>query len=100
MKTRILHIILVLGLLLSVASAPAISVEATPSPPSKPMADKVIFFSADGMRPDLMALYAFTGAMPTYRNLWLRVRDELPKKGRAATTPSVVGRPDAPGGVR
>ena len=29
-----------------------------------------------------------TGEMPTYRNLWLRVRDELPKKGRAATAPS------------
>jgi len=29
-----------------------------------------------------------TGEMPTYRNLWLRVREELPKKGRTATAPS------------
>jgi len=69
MKTRILHIIIVFGLL-SVASAPAVSIGAMPPPP-KPIAEKVIFFSADGMRPDLMALYAFTGAMPTYRNLML-----------------------------
>jgi type III restriction enzyme len=28
-----------------------------------------------------------TGETPTYRDLWLRVRDELPKKGRRAPTP-------------
>jgi 2',3'-cyclic-nucleotide 2'-phosphodiesterase (5'-nucleotidase family)/predicted AlkP superfamily phosphohydrolase/phosphomutase len=34
-----------------------------------PQAKKVIFFSADGMRPDLMERYASKGLMPTYRDL-------------------------------
>jgi 2',3'-cyclic-nucleotide 2'-phosphodiesterase (5'-nucleotidase family)/predicted AlkP superfamily pyrophosphatase or phosphodiesterase len=38
-----------------------------PSP--LPQAKKVIFFSADGMRPDLMERYADKGLMPTYRDL-------------------------------
>jgi type III restriction enzyme len=29
-----------------------------------------------------------TGDLPTYRNLWLRIRDHLPKKGRGATAPT------------
>jgi 2',3'-cyclic-nucleotide 2'-phosphodiesterase (5'-nucleotidase family) len=40
-----------------------------PPPPSKPTADKVIFFSSDGMRPDLMEGYAAGGFMPTYADL-------------------------------
>ena len=32
-------------------------------------ADKVIFFSSDGMRPDLMERYASEGAMPTYADM-------------------------------
>jgi 2',3'-cyclic-nucleotide 2'-phosphodiesterase (5'-nucleotidase family)/predicted AlkP superfamily pyrophosphatase or phosphodiesterase len=34
-----------------------------------PHAEKVIFFSSDGMRPDLMERYADKGLMPTYRRL-------------------------------
>lgn len=39
------------------------------SPPTKPTASSVVFFSADGMRPDLMEKYAAQGVMPTYAKL-------------------------------
>lgn len=35
-----------------------------------------------------------TGAMPTYRDLWLRIRDDLPKKGAKALKPA--GEPHLP----
>jgi 2',3'-cyclic-nucleotide 2'-phosphodiesterase (5'-nucleotidase family)/predicted AlkP superfamily phosphohydrolase/phosphomutase len=35
----------------------------------RPKAEKVILFSSDGMRPDLMERYARKGLMPTYRDL-------------------------------
>jgi len=37
---------------------------------------------------------AMTGEMPTYRNLWYRIRDDLPKKGRG--TQAVTGEPKLP----
>ncbi len=37
--------------------------------PSKPTADRVVLFSSDGMRPDLMEKFAAQGAMPTYAAL-------------------------------
>lgn len=40
--------------------------------PGKPSAEKVIFFAADGMRPDLMEKYAMEGVMPTYADLLAR----------------------------
>ncbi len=69
MRTRVLHIIVALGLLLSLVSAPAISVGAAPLAPARPAASKVVFFASDGMRPDLMEKYAAAGAMPTYQSL-------------------------------
>ena len=39
------------------------------SPPTKPAASGVVFFAADGMRPDLMEKYAAQGVMPTYAKL-------------------------------
>src|SRR5512135_2198734 len=71
MKTRVLHSIVALGLLLSLVSAPAISAVAAPlaSGTSAPTATKVVFFASDGMRPDLMEKYAAQGAMPTYTAL-------------------------------
>lgn len=38
----------------------------------KPTADRVVLFSSDGMRPDLMERYAAAGAMPTYAELMRR----------------------------
>jgi 2',3'-cyclic-nucleotide 2'-phosphodiesterase (5'-nucleotidase family)/predicted AlkP superfamily phosphohydrolase/phosphomutase len=40
-----------------------------PPAPAKPSAQSVIFFTADGMRPDLMESYAAKGAMPAYASL-------------------------------
>ncbi|MDD3135970.1 MAG: DEAD/DEAH box helicase family protein [Methanoregula sp.] len=37
---------------------------------------------------------SMTGALPTYRNIWIRIRDELPKKGRR--TEAVTGEPVLP----
>src|SRR5574341_1110959 len=68
MKTKLFHLILALGLLLAAAYVPAPRVMAAASP-SKPTAQKVIFFSSDGMRPDLMEQYVAEGEMPTYATL-------------------------------
>ncbi len=43
--------------------------EATKAVATKPSTQKVIMFSSDGMRPDLMQRYAAAGAMPTYQAL-------------------------------
>jgi len=37
---------------------------------------------------------SMTGALPTYRNIWMRIRDELPKKGRR--TNAISGEPVLP----
>ncbi|GAB6284902.1 MAG: DEAD/DEAH box helicase family protein [Methanoregula sp.] len=37
---------------------------------------------------------SMTGALPTYRNIWIRIRDDLPKKGRR--TEAVTGEPVLP----
>ena len=37
---------------------------------------------------------AMTGEQPTYRDLWLRIREELPKKGRA--TEAIAAQPNLP----
>ncbi len=51
-------------LVLMVASGAATATSA-----AKPSADRFLFFSSDGMRPDLMQTYANQGAMPTYAQL-------------------------------
>ena len=63
---RVIPFLVVVALLLSPLSLLAAPVQ---SPSSKPSAEKVIFFAADGMRPDLMEKYASQGAMPTYADL-------------------------------
>jgi type III restriction enzyme len=37
---------------------------------------------------------SMTGEQPTYRDLWLRIRDDLPKKGRK--TDAIIGEPKLP----
>ena len=54
-------------LILSLVILPA-GAAAAPSSASA-LTSKVIFFSSDGMRPDLMEKYAAAGAMPTYASL-------------------------------
>jgi 2',3'-cyclic-nucleotide 2'-phosphodiesterase (5'-nucleotidase family) len=41
-------------------------------PPTGPLAEKAIFFAADGMRPDLMEMFAGEGVMPTYAEMMQR----------------------------
>ena len=62
MKIKIFLTILALMLLVSASYAPVTADE-------QPIAQSVIFFSADGMRPDLMEGFAADKVMPTYRDL-------------------------------
>ncbi len=39
---------------------------------------------------------AMQGEMPTYRDIWLRIRDHLPKKGRGTKDESATGDPKLP----
>src|SRR3990172_1788946 len=61
-----LTLVLVSALLLSQLGAAA-----APAPPAPvwPLANKVVFFASDGMRPDLVDRYAAEGAMPTMAQL-------------------------------
>jgi 2',3'-cyclic-nucleotide 2'-phosphodiesterase (5'-nucleotidase family)/predicted AlkP superfamily phosphohydrolase/phosphomutase len=67
-KTKFFHFFVILILFASVLSSPFQSVSAA-NPPSKPSAQRVLFYASDGMRPDLMERYARQGAMPTYASL-------------------------------
>ena len=58
-----------LVVLLLVVLGGAGSAGALGSATAKPSASKVLFFSSDGMRPDLMESYASAGVMPTYKAL-------------------------------
>ena len=62
----VLSVLVVLSLMLVPLSA---SAAPTAKPVNPPLANKVIFFAADGMRPDLMEKFAGEGAMPTYAQL-------------------------------
>lgn len=63
---RAVPLVVALAILISPISS---SIAAPAAAPSKPTADKVLFFASDGMRPDLMQKYAAAGAMPTYAAL-------------------------------
>ncbi len=62
-------LILAYGLLSMGIFAPGNGVAQTSSKPAKPAAGKVVFFAADGMRPDLMEKYVAEGAMPAYGDM-------------------------------
>src|SRR3990172_4170801 len=57
------------ALVLSTFTSAAAPAGPQPNLPAKPSADRVILFSSDGMRPDLMERYAAEGAMPAYAEL-------------------------------
>jgi 2',3'-cyclic-nucleotide 2'-phosphodiesterase (5'-nucleotidase family) len=63
---RVIPFLVVVALLLSPVSSLATPAQ---SPASAPSASRVVFFAADGMRPDLMEQYAAEGIMPTYADL-------------------------------
>jgi len=43
---------------------------------------------------------SMTGEQPTYRDLWLRIRDGLPKKGRRRKADAVSGEPQLPAALQ
>jgi 2',3'-cyclic-nucleotide 2'-phosphodiesterase (5'-nucleotidase family) len=63
-RSRLLAVIS--ATVLITAFVPAASAAAPPAP-ARPSTDKAIFFSSDGMRPDLMEGFAAGGHMPTYK---------------------------------
>jgi 2',3'-cyclic-nucleotide 2'-phosphodiesterase (5'-nucleotidase family)/predicted AlkP superfamily phosphohydrolase/phosphomutase len=65
-RTRALVLMALVSLISSAAAAPGVTAA---TKPVKPSADKVVLFSSDGMRPDLMEKYAAAGQMPTYAAL-------------------------------
>src|SRR5262245_60073285 len=64
---RALSVILVALLMLPAGAAAA--AHAAAGSGGSTLSSKVVFFSSDGMRPDLMERYAAQGAMPTYASL-------------------------------
>lgn len=69
MRVKLFHLLVVLGLMFSVAIPGLAGTSPSPEASSPSFAQKVIFFAADGMRPDLMERYASLGLMPTYADL-------------------------------
>jgi hypothetical protein len=67
-KTKFFRTVMAFALLLT-AAVPVTGALAAPPGPSGPLTQKVIFFAADGMRPDLMEKYVAEDAMPTYADL-------------------------------
>jgi len=67
-KKKIFSLGMAIVLIVGLVSAPFAGAKGPP-PPNAPMTSKVIFFAADGMRPDLMESYAAQGLMPTYAEL-------------------------------
>ena len=68
-SVRVLTVLLIASLLVPVGvfAAPNAAPEAAPS--SFPLTEKVIFFAADGMRPDMVEDFVADGSMPTYAAL-------------------------------
>lgn len=60
---------LVLAPFASSVTLAAPTATAPQAPTTKPTADKVIFFAADGMRPDKVESYAAQGYMPTHQQI-------------------------------
>jgi len=63
---RLFSVLLILSLLMLPAGVFAAPEQA---PANAPLASRVVFYSSDGMRPDLMEQYAAEGVMPTYAAL-------------------------------
>jgi len=66
---KILYLALLLGFFIGQGCFPGPQVSQDLWQPGKPAGGKVLFFIADGMRPDLMESYARQGFMPAYGKL-------------------------------
>jgi 2',3'-cyclic-nucleotide 2'-phosphodiesterase (5'-nucleotidase family)/predicted AlkP superfamily phosphohydrolase/phosphomutase len=65
---RVTTVMVVLVTVFSLFSSAAMAAPSAASA-SAPLANKVLFFTADGMRPDLMEKYAAEGVLPTYQGM-------------------------------
>jgi 2',3'-cyclic-nucleotide 2'-phosphodiesterase (5'-nucleotidase family) len=63
---RSIVLLSVLSLVVTALGGPALSAA---KPATGPLSNRAVFFSSDGMRPDLMEKYAAAGHMPTYASL-------------------------------
>src|SRR6266545_5646310 len=68
MRRSLLSIVMLL-LLAAMALRVAAQMPSAATSVASPLTSKALFFSSDGMRPDLMEKYAAQGAMPTYASL-------------------------------
>jgi len=66
---RVFTVLLIASLLVPVGAFAAPGAKPSSAASNWPLTNKVIFFSSDGMRPDLMEKYAADGEMPTYAAL-------------------------------
>jgi 2',3'-cyclic-nucleotide 2'-phosphodiesterase (5'-nucleotidase family)/predicted AlkP superfamily phosphohydrolase/phosphomutase len=64
-KKKAFSLVMTVVLIVGLFYAPVAGAQTSP-PANVPMTNKVIFFAADGMRPDLMEKFAGKGVMPTY----------------------------------
>jgi len=65
-RSRSIALVTSVALLTSLTASPAASGARSAD---NPQASRVVLFSSDGMRPDLMEMYASQGSMPTYAKL-------------------------------
>jgi len=66
-RSRLAVLLAVVALLTGIAAAPVVATTSVSTAAS--LANRVVMFASDGMRPDLMEQYAAAGAMPTYKAL-------------------------------
>jgi 2',3'-cyclic-nucleotide 2'-phosphodiesterase (5'-nucleotidase family) len=65
-RSRAVVLFSIVALVTAIAAVPVATVQ---SAAAASLANKVVMFASDGMRPDLMEKYAAAGAMPTYKAL-------------------------------
>jgi 2',3'-cyclic-nucleotide 2'-phosphodiesterase (5'-nucleotidase family) len=65
-RSRAVVLFAIVALVTAIAAVPVATVQ---NAAAASLANKVVMFASDGMRPDLMEKYAAAGAMPTYKAL-------------------------------
>jgi 2',3'-cyclic-nucleotide 2'-phosphodiesterase (5'-nucleotidase family)/predicted AlkP superfamily phosphohydrolase/phosphomutase len=66
-RSRLLALVSATVLISALVPAASAAKPTPPPAPTRPKADRAIFFASDGMRPDLMERFASEGDMPTYQ---------------------------------
>jgi 2',3'-cyclic-nucleotide 2'-phosphodiesterase (5'-nucleotidase family) len=69
-RSRLLALVSAIALLSAVVPGASAAKPTPPPPAPKPSTEKAIFFSSDGMRPDLVDRFVDEGAMPTYAAMY------------------------------